>query len=72
MAQQRKIIITCAVTGGIHTPTMSPHLPITAKEIEEAAVGAIGSRTPGREQRCPSASRSLHSRRALATDSDAR
>jgi len=41
MAQQRKIIITCAITGGIHTPTMSPHLPITAKEIEEAAVGAI-------------------------------
>ena len=36
----RKVIITCAVTGGIHTPTMSPHLPITAEEIADAAVGA--------------------------------
>src|SRR5215211_7183494 len=27
---QRKVIITCAVTGAIHTPSMSPHLPITA------------------------------------------
>jgi uncharacterized protein (DUF849 family) len=41
MSKQRKVIITCAVTGGIHTPSMSPHLPVTAKEIEEAAVGAI-------------------------------
>jgi uncharacterized protein (DUF849 family) len=39
-ASQRKIIVTCAVTGAIHTPSMSPHLPVTAKEIEEAAVGA--------------------------------
>ena len=29
MAASRKIIITCAVTGSIHTPTMTPHLPIT-------------------------------------------
>ena len=36
----RKVIITCAVTGSIHTPTMSPHLPITPKEIADAAVGA--------------------------------
>lgn len=36
----RKVIITCAVTGAIHTPTMSPHLPITAEEIADAAVGA--------------------------------
>ncbi|NBU19734.1 MAG: hypothetical protein EBS44_10980, partial [Betaproteobacteria bacterium] len=28
----RKVIITCAVTGAIHTPSMSPHLPVTAKE----------------------------------------
>jgi uncharacterized protein (DUF849 family) len=39
-ANQKKIIVTCAVTGAIHTPSMSPHLPITASEIEEAAVGA--------------------------------
>ncbi|WP_372612738.1 3-keto-5-aminohexanoate cleavage protein [Aquicoccus sp.] len=36
----RKIIITCAVTGAIHTPSMSPHLPVTPEEITEAAVGA--------------------------------
>ncbi|WP_071797506.1 3-keto-5-aminohexanoate cleavage protein [Natronohydrobacter thiooxidans] len=36
----RKIIITCAVTGSIHTPSMSPHLPITPSEIAEAALGA--------------------------------
>jgi uncharacterized protein (DUF849 family) len=35
-----KVIISCAVTGAIHTPTMSPYLPITAAEIAEAAVGA--------------------------------
>jgi uncharacterized protein (DUF849 family) len=35
-----KVIISCAVTGAIHTPSMSPHLPITAEEIAEAAVGA--------------------------------
>ena len=34
------IIITCAPTGGIHTPTMSPHLPITPEEIAQAAVEA--------------------------------
>lgn len=40
MAQSRKVIITCAVTGSIHTPSMSPHLPVTAQEIANAAVGA--------------------------------
>lgn len=35
-----KVIISCAVTGAIHTPTMSPFLPITAAEIADAAVGA--------------------------------
>ena len=35
-----KVIISCAVTGAIHTPSMSPHLPVTADEIAEAAVGA--------------------------------
>ena len=37
---QRKVIITCAVTGSIHTPSMSPHLPVTSEEIAEAAIGA--------------------------------
>ena len=36
----RKVIITCAVTGSIHTPSMSPHLPLTAEQIADAAVGA--------------------------------
>ncbi len=40
MAKNRKVIITCAVTGAIHTPSMSPHLPITAEEIADAAIGA--------------------------------
>ncbi len=40
MASKRKVIITCAVTGSIHTPSMSPHLPVTPDEIAEAAVGA--------------------------------
>jgi uncharacterized protein (DUF849 family) len=39
-AAQGKVIITCAVTGSIHTPTMSPYLPITPDEIAEAALGA--------------------------------
>jgi uncharacterized protein (DUF849 family) len=40
MAKPRKVIITCAVTGAIHTPSMSPHLPITPQEIADAAIGA--------------------------------
>ena len=40
MAKSRKVIITCAVTGAIHTPSMSPYLPVTADEIGEAALGA--------------------------------
>ena len=35
-----KVIITCAITGSIHTPSMSPHLPVTGDEIAAAAVGA--------------------------------
>ncbi len=36
----KPVIITCAVTGGIHTPTMSPHLPITPQEIATASIEA--------------------------------
>lgn len=36
----RKAIITCAVTGSIHTPTMSEHLPLTPAQIAESALGA--------------------------------
>ncbi|MGB3484925.1 MAG: 3-keto-5-aminohexanoate cleavage protein [Mycobacterium sp.] len=40
MAVKRKVIITSAVTGAIHTPSMSPHLPVSAVEIADAAIGA--------------------------------
>ena len=40
MASSRKVIITCAVTGAIHTPSMSPHLPVTPEQIADAAVEA--------------------------------
>lgn len=40
MAKSRKVIITCAVTGSIHTPSMSPHLPVTPQEVADAAIGA--------------------------------
>ena len=40
MAKARKVIITCAVTGSIHTPSMSPHLPITSQQIADNAIGA--------------------------------
>lgn len=40
MRKSNKVIITCAPTGSIHTPSMSPHLPITADQIAEAALGA--------------------------------
>lgn len=40
MASKRKAIITCAVTGAIHTPSMSSALPVTAQEIADAAIEA--------------------------------
>src|SRR5436190_1906742 len=40
MAEARKVIITCAVTGSIHTPTMTQYLPITPDEVAEGAIGA--------------------------------
>lgn len=36
----QRTIITCAVTGSIHTPSMSPHLPVSQSQIAEAALGA--------------------------------
>ena len=35
-----KIIISCAITGSIHTPSMSPYLPVSAQEIALSAIGA--------------------------------
>lgn len=40
MAAKRKVVISCAVTGAIHTPSMSPYLPVTAGEIADAAISA--------------------------------
>ena len=40
MLRRDKVIITCAVTGSIHTPTMSPWLPVTPQEIADASIGA--------------------------------
>ena len=39
----RKVIITCAVTGSVHTPSMSPHLPITPDEIAKQAIDAANA-----------------------------
>ncbi len=39
-AAAKKVIITCAVTGSIHTPTMSPHIPLTPDEVASQAIGA--------------------------------
>ena len=40
MAVKNKVIITCAITGSIHTPSMSPYLPVKPEEIAESAIGA--------------------------------
>lgn len=40
MNKSDKVIISCAVTGAIHTPTMTPHLPITPDEITKSALAA--------------------------------
>jgi uncharacterized protein (DUF849 family) len=38
-----KIIISCAITGSIHTPSMSPHLPVTGQQIADQAIDAAGA-----------------------------
>jgi len=40
MADNAKVVITCAVTGSVHTPTMTPHLPITPTEIAQQSIEA--------------------------------
>jgi uncharacterized protein (DUF849 family) len=40
-SQHGKVIITCAITGSIHTPSMSPHLPVTPDEIADSACEAV-------------------------------
>src|SRR6266545_3832772 len=41
MSESRKVIITCAVTGSGHTPTMSPHLPYTVEDVVAESVAAV-------------------------------
>ena len=40
MAKSKKVIISCAVTGAIHTPSMSEYLPVTAEEVIEHSLAA--------------------------------
>ena len=40
MRKKNKTIITCAITGSIHTPSMSPHLPVTPDDIAHQAIEA--------------------------------
>jgi uncharacterized protein (DUF849 family) len=40
MKKPDKVIISCAVRGSIHTPSMSPYLPVTPQQIIDSAVGA--------------------------------
>ena len=40
MKRSKKVIITCAITGSVHTPTMSPHVPITPDDIVRDSVAA--------------------------------
>lgn len=39
--KNRKVIITCAVTGAMHTPTMSEYLPITPEQIAQQSIEAV-------------------------------
>lgn len=43
MKRAKKVIITCAVTGSIHTPSMSPYLPVTPEQITHEAVAAANA-----------------------------
>jgi len=74
-----KILISCAITGSIHTPSMSPHLPVTADEIAGSAIGAaeagaailhLHARDPadGRPSADPAHWRGFLPRIAAATD----
>jgi len=62
MAKSRKIIVSCAVTGSVHTPSMSPYLPVTPQQIIEESVAAaeagaailhLHARIPRRARRVP-------------------
>ncbi len=62
MAADRKVMITCAVTGSIHTPSMSPYLPVTPGQIAAEAIAAAqaGAAIVHLHARDPADGRPLH------------
>ncbi len=64
----RKVIITCAVTGSIHTPSMSPHLPVTPEQIIDDALGAAdaGAAILHLHARDPETGKPVHTPEAFA------
>jgi uncharacterized protein (DUF849 family) len=40
MAKRQKVIVSCAVTGSVHVPSLSPYLPLTPDDIARSAIGA--------------------------------
>src|SRR5579863_1193710 len=43
VSSMRKVIVTCAITGSVHTPSMSPYLPVTPEEIAASAIEAAAA-----------------------------
>jgi uncharacterized protein (DUF849 family) len=68
MARRGKVIVSCAVTGSIHVPTVSEYLPITPEEIADSAIGAAEAGAAARECR----SRSARPRRECSNPNCAR
>jgi len=60
----RKVIITCAVTGAIHTPSMSKALPVTPQQIADAAVGSLCAVSQSHQAALQLRDQSHHRRRA--------
>ena len=50
---RRKVIITCAVTGSVHTPSMSEYLPVTPAQIAEQAIEAARAGAAILRSACP-------------------
>ncbi|AMY70333.1 3-keto-5-aminohexanoate cleavage protein [Frigidibacter mobilis] len=79
-ADRNKVIITCAITGATHTPTMSDHLPITPDQIIEQAIGAakagaavihLHARDPETHRPTPDLGIWLHILRSIRDECDA-
>ena len=54
-----KVIISAAITGAVHTPSMSPYLPITPKQLADEAVAACIADALGRDVATPDEARNL-------------